>query len=129
MLKGKNYWVYDGYSSIENSPRPISEYGFGENVEKVDAAMVWSKNGHTYLFSGSEFIRYNADGLKDANYPMNLSEKWHGIPNNIDAAISIANGNTYFFKGDLYWLYNNYWIRPENGYPQRTSFNLFGCSQ
>lgn len=65
----------------------------------------------------------------DANYPMILGEKWRGIPNNIDAAISMTNGKTYFFKGDLYWMYNNHWIRPERGYPRRTSSNLLNCSQ
>lgn len=60
---------------------------------------------------------------------MILGEKWRGIPNNIDAAISMTNGKTYFFKGDLYWMYNNHWIRPERGYPRRTSSNLLNCSQ
>lgn len=92
--------------------------------------MIWSKNSRTYLFSGNKFIRYNDDRReKDTDYPKDLSEKWHGIPNNIDAAISMTNGKTYFFKGDLYWSYNNHWIRPEDGYPRRTSIDLFKCSE
>lgn len=121
--------VYDGYTLIENSPRSITDYGFDASVEKVDAAMVWSKNGRTYLFSGMKFVRYDDERRQiDAGYPSWLAEKWHGIPNNIDAVISMINGKTYFFKGDLYWMYNNYWIRPKRGYPRRTSINLLGCS-
>lgn len=126
---GKQFWVFDGYDFIENSPQPISGYGFDESVGKVDAAMTWSKNERTYLFSGAQFIRYDEEHHRtDENYPKNISEKWHGIPNNIDAVTSLPNEKTYFFKGDLYWLYNNHWIRPERGYPRRTSINWFGCS-
>lgn len=130
LFSGRKYWIYDGYNSIDNSPRPITDYGFDASVGKVDAAMVWSKNGRTYLFSGAKFIRYDNERRQiDADYPKYLAEKWHGIPNSIDAAISMTNGKTYFFKGNLYWLmYNNYWNRPEHGYPRRTSVNLLGCS-
>lgn len=94
IFSGNQYWVFDGDYFIENSPRPIGDYGF-ENVTKIDAAMVWSKNDRTYLFSGNKFIRYN-DETKDIdpNYPALISDKWHGIPNNIDAVTSVANGNS-----------------------------------
>lgn len=90
--------------------------------------MVWSKNEYTYLFSGTKFIRYSDEKQHlEKDYPKNLSEKWHDIPNNLDAAVSMENGETYFFKGDLFWRYNNEWIRPEIGYPRRTSINWFDC--
>lgn len=127
-LTGNQYWVFDGFQFIENSPRPITDYGLNKNISKIDAALVWSKNDRTYLFTGTEFIRYNEDTRKmDENYPANILEKWRGIPNNLDAAISVANGKTYFFKGNLYWLYSNKWIRPERGYPRRTSNVWLGC--
>lgn len=92
IFSGDQYWVFDGNDFVENSPRPISDYGF-ENVTKIDAAMVWSKNGRTYLFSGNKFIRFDEETRQmDANYPALITEKWHGIPNNIDAVTSVANG-------------------------------------
>lgn len=125
---GREYWIFDGNSFIEDSPRPITEFGFNQNVTKVDAAMVWNKNGATYLFSKIDFLRFNEENhLKEENYPKKIHENWHGIPNNIDAAISTVDGKTYFFKGDLYWSFNNYWIRPEPGYPRRTSVAWLGC--
>lgn len=125
---GREYWIFDGNSFIEDSPRPITEFGFNQNVTKVDAAMVWNKNGATYLFSKIDFLRFNEENHhKEENYPKKIHENWHGIPNNIDAAISAVDGKTYFFKGDLYWSFNNHWIRPEPGYPRRTSVAWLGC--
>lgn len=121
------YWIFDGSQFIEDSPRPISDFGL-TNATKIDAAMVWSKNRRTYLFAGSQFVRYNEESKRiDDNYPAQIVDKWRGIPNNIDAAASVANGKTYFFKGNLYWLYDNRFIRPERGYPRRASTVWLGC--
>lgn len=129
FVLGREFWIFDGNSFIENSPRRISDYGFNESISKVDGAMVWSKNDATYLFSKTQFLRFDEVHRQvHENYPKNIHDNWHGIPNNIDAAISMSGGKTYFFKGDLYWAFNNYWIRPENGYPRRTSIAWLGCS-
>lgn len=95
LFNGNQYWAFDGNNFIDDSPRPISDYGFDENVTKIDAAMVWSKNGRTYLFAGKQFIRYDelTKRIDNDNYPANISDKWRGIPDNIDAATSVANGN------------------------------------
>lgn len=86
--------MYDGHHFIENSPRSITDFGFDESVSKIDAAMVWSKNDRTYLFAGTKFVRYNEEERRvDNNYPANISDKWRGIPNNIDAATSVSNGS------------------------------------
>lgn len=45
----------------------------------------------------------------------------------INSFFFVSVGKTYFFKGNLYWLYNNYWIRPERGYPRRASTIWLGC--
>lgn len=122
------FWIFDGNDFIENSPRSILDYGFDETVQKIDAAMVWNKNNHLYLFSETKFIRYNEEHQQiDKDYPKNINEKWYDIPNNLDAAISLENGETYFFKGNLFWRYNNELIRSESGYPRRTSINWFNC--
>lgn len=129
QLVGNKYWVYDGNYFVENSPRSITDYGFDVDVPKIDAAFVWSKNGKTYLFAGKKFIRYDEQTKQmDENYPADIIEKWHGIPNNLDAVTSVPSGKTYFFKGNLYWLFNNKRIRPERSYPRRTSTALLDCS-
>lgn len=109
IFSGDQYWVFNGDYFIENSPRPISDYGF-DNVTKIDAAMVWSKNGRTYLFSGSKFIRYNDETKQiDPNYPALITEKWHGIPNNIDAVTSVANGKLFVaLQTHVSYAHHNY---------------------
>lgn len=120
--------MFDGSDFIENSPRSISEYGFNETIQKIDAAMVWSRNDYTYLFSGTIFMRFNEQRQHaDEDYPKFINEKWHDIPNNLDAAITIDNNGTYFFKGNLFWRYDNERIHSERGYPRRTSINWFDC--
>lgn len=90
--------------------------------------MIWNKNDYTYLFSGTMFVRYNEEQQQaDQDYPKYINEKWRDIPNNLDAVISLENGETYFFKGDLFWRYNNEWIRSERNYPRKTSINWFDC--
>jgi hypothetical protein len=42
MFSGDQYWVYDGVNFIEDSPRPLSDYGI-EDTAKVDAALVWGE--------------------------------------------------------------------------------------
>lgn len=123
------FWIFDGSNMIENSPRSILEYGFNESIQTIDSAFVWNKNKQTYIFSGSNYIRFNEDQHNvDPGYPKYIDEKWSGIPNNIDAAISTSNAKTYFFKGDLFWLYDDYWLRPQRGYPRRTSIFWLGCT-
>lgn len=93
LFHGNQYWTFDGKDFVDGSPRPISDYGFDETVTKIDAAMVWSKNGRTYIFAGKKFVRYDeVTKHADTNYPANISDKWRGVPNNIDAATSVANG-------------------------------------
>lgn len=127
-MTGKKYWVFDGYRFIDNSPKPISDYGFDECVSKIDAALVWSKNWRTYLFAGTQFVRFDEKSRQiDANYPANISDKWRGVPNNVDAAISVTSG-TYFFKGNLFWSFNNHLIITVRGYPRRASTIWLGCN-
>lgn len=43
--------------------------------------------------------------------------RWNGIPENLDAAVSIPNGETIFFKGSDYWIFDNHRVRPKKSYP------------
>ncbi|VDK28590.1 unnamed protein product, partial [Anisakis simplex] len=37
-------------------------------------------------------------------YPRRISGDWNGITGPVDAAVTDADGDTYIFKGDQYWL-------------------------
>lgn len=51
-----------------------------------------------YIFQGSHFWEVGADGNVSEPHP--LQERWAGLPPNIEAAaVSLENGDFYFFKG------------------------------
>ncbi|VDP23886.1 unnamed protein product, partial [Soboliphyme baturini] len=78
----------------------------------IDAITVIG-NGSTFAFKMSY----------DIGYPRKIAADWNGLPDNLDAATTDQEGNTYFFKGDLYWLYdeNGHGIK---GYPRKISEGL-----
>ncbi|CAG9817810.1 unnamed protein product [Phaedon cochleariae] len=49
---GRKYYVFAN-NRVENGyPKPLSHLGLPEQVERLDAAMVWGHNGKTYFYSG-----------------------------------------------------------------------------
>lgn len=41
FFTGKQYWVYNGTMFIENTPRPISDYVQSDEIESIDAVLIW----------------------------------------------------------------------------------------
>ncbi|XP_052863601.1 matrix metalloproteinase-2-like [Anopheles cruzii] len=127
LFSGRYYWVFDALNYLQPEVRPITDFGLPEDLKRLDAALVWSKNDKTYFFAGDQFWRYNdTAGEMDEGYPLSM-DRWFGIPSNIDGATAVASGKTYFFKGNFYWLYNDQRVRPERGYPRRTGQIWLGC--
>ena len=57
------------------------------------------QDGLTYIFSKDKFWRITKNYEADKGYPKNISEKWHGIPDDFDEVFVWGeNWNTYFFK-------------------------------
>ncbi|KRY34763.1 Acyl-protein thioesterase 1 [Trichinella spiralis] len=79
-------------------------------------------NGSTYAFQGKWYWRLNQLSY-DKEYPRKISDDWDGLADDLDAAVGDNKGNTYFFKDDLYWLYNADGKRIP-GYPKRISVGL-----
>ena len=70
---------------------------------QVDAAVNWGK-GYTYLFRGTEYVRYDIGANKPASDPKdtsgwNLPSSWGG---QVDAAVNWGNGSVYLFSGTEY---------------------------
>lgn len=53
-----------------------------------------------------------------APYYPRVMGRWNGIPENLDAAISIPDGKTLFFQGGDYWLFDDAEVKPVQGYPR-----------
>lgn len=51
-----------------------------------------------YVFQGNQFWEVTADG--NVSEPRSLRERWAGLPPHIEAAaVSLEDGDFYFFKG------------------------------
>ena len=70
--------------------------------------MVWSGNGKTYFFKGSQYWRFDSksDPPVSSRYPKPI-KNWTSLPNHIDAAFKWENGLTYFFKNTDYYRFND----------------------
>ncbi|EFA10593.2 Matrix metalloproteinase-16-like Protein [Tribolium castaneum] len=102
LFSGDKFWVYDGKKFIEGSPRPLSDYGLPDTLDKIDAVQTWARNGKTYFYKDEIFWRYNeTEGRMDEGYPKHM-KRWRGVPHHLDAATTFR-GITYFFKDKLYW--------------------------
>ncbi|XP_060059926.1 matrix metalloproteinase-28 isoform X3 [Erinaceus europaeus] len=57
-----------------------------------------------YIFKGSHFWEVTADGNVSEPHP--LKERWAGLPPDIEAAaVSLEDGDFYFFKGNRCWRF------------------------
>ncbi|KAL1140620.1 hypothetical protein AAG570_000550 [Ranatra chinensis] len=125
--RSDKFWVFDGFDFIEDSPRPITDYGLPNYVKSVDAAMVWAKDSKTYIFSGDKYWRYNETSKKmDDGFPMPISD-FKGIPEDLDTALTWTDGVSYFFKGDNYWALDNAMVSAQDGYPKPASAYWLDC--
>lgn len=52
---GKKYYVFQSQHLLPDYPKPLTDLGLPETVEKIDAALVWSHNNRTYFYSGEWF--------------------------------------------------------------------------
>ncbi|CAH1378861.1 unnamed protein product [Tenebrio molitor] len=128
LFTGPQFWVYDGTSFVENSPRPLSDYGLPTTLDKIDAVQVWGRNGKTYFYKQDHFWRYNEGNKEmDEGYPRHM-ERWRGVPHDLDAATT-WKGVTHFFKGKLYWKFDNDWVVITEHSPLPTPQLWLGCPE
>ncbi|XP_050305014.1 matrix metalloproteinase-14-like isoform X2 [Anthonomus grandis grandis] len=130
LFTGKELWIYNGVKFLENSPLPLSYYaGLPDYLDGVDAVQNWAKNGKTYIYKNSRFWRYDEETKKmDDDYPKHI-ERWRGVPGNLNAAITWTDGITYFFKGELFWTFDNNWIMTTHTSPMPIAPIWLGCKE
>uniref|UniRef100_A0A8C7MS03 Matrix metallopeptidase 11 n=1 Tax=Oncorhynchus kisutch TaxID=8019 RepID=A0A8C7MS03_ONCKI len=61
--------------------------------------------GELFFFKSCYVWRIR-DGRLQAGYPALATRHWRGIPNSIDAAYEDKTGNSWFFQGDSYWVFD-----------------------
>nr|XP_044601152.1 matrix metalloproteinase-28 isoform X1 [Equus asinus] len=81
----------------------------------VSRAGIQDGQQRLYIFQGSHFWEVTADG--NVSEPRPLQERWAGLPPYIEAAaVSLEDGDFYFFKGNRCWRFQG--PKPAWGSPQ-----------
>ncbi|TSK14511.1 Matrix metalloproteinase-25 [Bagarius yarrelli] len=134
---GSQFWIFKDTVALPGYPRPLSEWGMrksdGRIVERVDAAFIWAHNGHTYLFSGDEFWRFTENQAQtvprpDMGYPRRSTSLWKGVPSIPDDIMSWGKaGDTFFFKGNSYWVIKSGEMDQDSVKPKSTATDWMFC--
>ncbi|ODN04391.1 Matrix metalloproteinase-16, partial [Orchesella cincta] len=127
---GRQYWRFRGTELIPGHPQPLTSMGISPDVEKIDGAMIWGYNRRTYLFSGTKYWRLQDDKQNfhvEPDYPRDM-HIWEGVPYNIDSVLRWKDGNVYFFKGKVFWKFNDKHMRVESRTPTLSAPFWMGCT-
>lgn len=88
----QSYWVFDAEQQI-TGPDWVQRLGLP--VSPVQAALRWREGAehHIYFFHSGSYWRFDPlQNLVDPAYPRSISQDWHGIPDDIDAAFQDQYG-------------------------------------
>lgn len=125
---GRHYYVFNGNNPLPGYPKPLTALGLPEELDRVDAAIVWGHNSKTYIFSGTMYWRCDDEtNQMELDYPRDMSI-WRGAGYNIDAAFQWHDGATYFFKNRGFWKFNDLRMRVEQEEPRSIGEFWFNCT-
>jgi hypothetical protein len=84
---------------------------------RIDSCLIWP-NGKAYLFSGTEYVRYDiAKDKVDPGYPAPIVNGWRGLWTPVGAGVMWPNGKAYFFHDKQYVRYDVKTDRVDRNYP------------
>ncbi|XP_071657511.1 matrix metalloproteinase-14 isoform X1 [Patagioenas fasciata] len=128
FFKGDRHWVFAEAALEPGYPRSLGSMGRGVPHDHLDAAMLWVPSGKTYLFRGDKYYRFNEDtGAVDPDYPKDIGV-WGGVPDSPQGAfVGHDEAFTYFFKGSLYWSFDNRALRLTPGSPKSLLRDWLRC--
>ncbi|XP_036307086.1 matrix metalloproteinase-28 isoform X2 [Pipistrellus kuhlii] len=97
QLPGKLFTDFEAWDPHRSQGRRSETQGPKYCHSPFDAITV-DRQQRLYVFQGSHFWEVGADGNVSGPHP--LQERWAGLPPNIEAAaVSLENGDFFFFKG------------------------------
>ena len=114
-FRGNMFWkITEDNGFTPQYPKLISSTWIGLPSSGIDAS--YTKNDVTYFFKGSQLYAFSQTYTLMAGYPINISDRFHGLVDNIDAAANIDH-KLYIFKGNQYWRYDYENTVSGAGYP------------
>ena len=63
----------------------------------------------------------------EPDYPRDMYV-WQGVPTSIDSVLRWKDGNSYFFKGKVFWKFNDKHMRVDSENPTLSAPFWMGCS-
>ena len=130
MNDGRTYSFNADHYWRLNDAKHESDRGYPSKIhtkwqgitDNIDDIFLWGHNWRTYIFKGSWYYKYkifgdNTLGPLEPNYPKRISQGWPGVPDDIDAAFTGIHGDSYFFKGDQVYKFDNGIDQVANGFP------------
>ncbi|XP_029503774.1 stromelysin-3 [Oncorhynchus nerka] len=97
------------YGPLQKAPPVITETNEIETTVpdpcRTNFDAVSMIRGEMFFFK-SRYVWRIRDGQLQAGYPALATRHWRGIPDNIDAAYEDKTGNSWFFQGDSYWVFD-----------------------
>ncbi|XP_075054029.1 collagenase 3-like [Mixophyes fleayi] len=112
LFKGRKFWAVNGSTLMSEERGDIAEFGFPENVRKIDATFHDRGKEQTFFFTGDLCWRYDERQKQmEIGFPVPLDSLFPGVGNKVDAAYRHENGYIYFYHKRTQIVYN-----PSNNY-------------
>ncbi|KAA0201316.1 hypothetical protein HAZT_HAZT002594 [Hyalella azteca] len=131
------YFVCRGNDELVDSG-PLRRLGLPADLARLDAAFVWGHNTRTYFMANTMYWRWGPGGTcwvrdeyhvlehVELDYPRDMS-MWKGVPyDGIDAAFKL-NGTTYFFKGKVFYEFDDLRMKVRPRSPLLSAPFWMGC--
>ncbi|XP_068122970.1 collagenase 3-like [Hyperolius riggenbachi] len=98
LFSGRKFWAVNGSRLLNEDPRDISEYGFPEYVQKIDAAFYDFQKRRTFFFTGDLCWSFDRSTKRmESGFPVPLESQFPGVGNKVDAAYMHHTGYIYFY--------------------------------